>query len=127
MNSVKGETPLNLSDGRQFILVLDFDALIEAEAVYGKPLLQMMEDANAGFVGAIRAMLYGSLRRKHPKIALSDASAMLMTDGNAVQDAVEKAAVAAMPETEGKEPGNAPNRKARRATKTSGGSGAKRA
>lgn len=125
MNPIKGEVPLILSDGRAYTLVLDFDALIEAEGAYGKPLQKMMADASAGFIGAVRAMLFGALRRKHPMIALSDASGMFMSDSEAVTAALEQAALAAFPDAEDKELGKAPV--VARRGKPSGSSGAKRA
>ena len=75
MNPVKGEVPLKLSDGREFVLVLDFEALVEAESAYGKPLAQVMADAATGFVGATRALLYGALRAKHPAVTRPHSSA----------------------------------------------------
>ena len=117
---VKGEVPLSLNDGREFVLVLDFEALVEAESAYGKPLALMMNDAKAGFVGAVRAMLYGALRAHHPDITLREASALFIGHTDEVTAALEGAAEAAMPDASAE--GNAPSP---RRGKTSGGSGAK--
>lgn len=122
-NPVKGEVPLNLTDGRKLTLVLDFEALVEAEGAYGKPLPQMMGDASQGFVGAVRALLYGALRAKHPQITLRDASALFQTDAEAVSASLEQAASAAFP----KEQSGSAEGKAPQPGKTSGRSGAKRA
>ncbi len=122
-NPIRGETPLKLGDGREFTLVLDFEALVEAESAYGKPLAVLMSDAGAGFVGASRALLFGALRTKHPGVSLRDASAILQTDGDTVGTALTLAADAAFPDAgkaEGKEGKNPPGR-------ASGRSGAKRA
>lgn len=120
-NIVKGEVPLTLSDGRSFSLVLDFEALVQAEGAYGKPLSQTMADASAGFIGAVRALLYGALQANHPGISLREASAMFQTDGEAVTASLSAAGEASMPETaEGKEGANPPG-------KSSGRSGVKRA
>ena len=121
MNPVKGEVPLKLSDGREFVLVLDFEALVEAESAYGKPLAQVMADAATGFVGATRALLYGALRAKHPAVTLRDASALFLEHSDEVSAALEKAATAAIPDKASAE-GNVG--KPRRG-KTSGASGAK--
>lgn len=99
MNPIKGEVPLKLSDGREFTLVLDFEALVEAEAVYGKPLARVMADASAGFVGASRALLYGALKAKHPATTLRDASALFLGHAGAVSEALESAATAAFPDS----------------------------
>lgn len=120
-NPVVGQVALKLSDGREFTMILDMEALVEAESAYGKPLPRMMADAAAGFVGAVRAMLYGSLRAKHPRITLGEATAMFMSDSDAVTLALEQAGEAAFPAanaSEGKEAGNPPG-------KPSGRSGAK--
>lgn len=125
-NTIKGEVPLSLSDGRDFVLVLDFEALVEAEGVYGKPLAQVMADAAAGFVGATRALLYGALRAKHPTITPREASALFLEHSDEVSAALEKAGEAAIPGSrEGKDGKNPPAKSQR--GKTSGRSGAKRA
>lgn len=121
MNTLKGEALLTLEDGSSFTLVLDFDALIDAESVYGKPLSKLMADASAGFIGAVRALLLGALRRHHPDLTAADASGMLQTDFDAVGAAMQAATEAAFPSAEGKEPG-----KARQAGSSSGTSGAPR-
>lgn len=97
-NQIKGEVPLRLSDGREFVLVMDMEALVEAESSYGKPLPQMMADAATGFVGASRALLYGALRAKHGGIGLRDASAMFMSDPDTVADALSAAVEAGFPD-----------------------------
>jgi hypothetical protein len=123
-NIVKGQVPLTLSDGRSLTLVLDFDALVEAEGAYRKPLGALMADASAGFVGAVRALLYGALRSHHPEMSLRDAGDLFSTDADAIKDALAHAGDAAFPK-EGKEGPNPPVKTQR--GKTSGRSGAKRA
>lgn len=126
MNPLKGETPLAIGDGedaREFILVLDHEALIAAEAAYRKPMAQMMAEASLGFVGAARAMLFGALRANHPKVTLAECGQMMLEHGEAVSEALGAAAEAAFPKSakaEGREPGKAP------AGKSSGRNGAKR-
>jgi hypothetical protein len=118
-NPIKGEVPLKLSDGREFTLVLDMEALVEAEAAYGKPLAQVMADASAGFVGASRALLYGAMRAHHPSVTLREASALFMQHGEAVSETLTAAADAAMPASAEGNVGKPPR------GQTSGGSGAK--
>lgn len=128
MNPLRGEVPLTLADGRGFRLVLDFEALVQAEAAYGKPMPLMLADALDGFKGAERAILFGALRTWHPQITLRDASDMLSSDAEAVQSALDSASAAAFPAAaEDKEAGNAPaqSRARGRAGKASGRSGAK--
>lgn len=99
-NFVKGEIPLRLADGRTFTLVLDFEGLVEAEGAYRQPLDQLMLDANLGFVGAMRALLFGALRAKHPAITLRDASAMFQTSKDEVLAALTAAVAASFPDKE---------------------------
>ncbi len=106
-NPIRGETPLKLQDGREFTLVLDFEALVQAESAYGKPLAHLMADAAAEFIGASRALLFGALQARHPSITLRDASAMVIQNGDTVSEALTRAAEACFP-AEDKEAGNAP-------------------
>lgn len=122
MNPLKGEAPLKLGDGREFIFQLDFEALVEAEQAYGKPLPRLMADASQGYVGAVRALLLGGLRRHHPDFTADDATAIILTDFDAVATGMMAAVEAAFPKAEGKESGNAG-----RTGATSGRDGAKRA
>lgn len=124
MNPLKGEVPLNLGDGREFVLVLDMEALIEAEGVYGKPLGLLMADASAGFAGATRSLLYGALRAKQPSITTREAAAILMEHGEAVSEALTRATEAAMPSDASAE-GNGARPKPSPPGKRSGSSGAK--
>lgn len=121
LNAVKGEAPLVLSDGREFTVIMDFDAFVAAEGAYGKPLAQLTVDVASGFIGALRAMLYGTLQAKHPEIDLSTAGTFIASDAAAVEAAIELAATRAYPDAqEDKKPGKAPARRG----KTSGASGA---
>lgn len=125
MNPVLGEAALKLKDGRTLTLVLDFEALVAAETAYGKPLAQTLADANAGFVGATRSLLFGTLQAKHPEMSLREATSIFMSDGEAVSAALEAASIAAYP-AEDKESGKAPAARPRRG-KNSGSNGAKQA
>lgn len=120
-NPIRGEIPLKLSDGRSLVLVMDMEALVEAEAAYGKPMAGMMADAGAGFVGASRALLFGALRTKHPEVTLREASAIMASDGEAAAAALSAAVEAGFPNASAG--GN--EQVKRQATKTSGASGAK--
>ena len=123
-NAVKGETTLTLSDDRELTLVLDMEALVQAEGAYGKPLAGLMHDASEGFFGASRAMLWGALRRKHPGVSLAECSTIFAENMESVGAALEKAADLAFPnKTEGK----SGNVKSRQRGKSNGGNGAKRA
>lgn len=123
MNPVKGETALLLKDGTELVLVLDFEALIQAEAAAGKPLARLLAEAKAGFFGAYRCLLFGALRRHHADITMQDAAEIFMQNGDAATEALGRATELAFP-AEDKEDKNPPARP--RAGKISGDSGAKR-
>lgn len=125
-NPIRGETTLALPDGRSFTLVMDMEALIEGEQAYGKPLARLLADANDGFVGALRAMVFGSMRAHHPAATMADATAILLADQAAVAAALTRAVEIAFPDAtkasgEGKEPGKVRSP----AGKTSGANGAR--
>lgn len=122
-NPVKGEVTLRLSSGREFVLVLDHEALIEAETLYRKPLANLMADAMLGFVGACRSLLYGALRAHHPEVTAREAAEIFLGEMEAVSAALAEAAETAFPNgAEGRQEANPPP--ARRG-KISGSSGAK--
>ncbi|WP_375290409.1 hypothetical protein [Qipengyuania sp.] len=122
MNILKGEVPLSLPDKRCFTLTLNHEALISAEAAYGKPLNLLMQDMAMGFVGAVRALLWAALQSRHPEIDRTVAAEILFEHGEEVQAALNAAAEAAAPAEPRSTEGNEPSRQA---GKTSGGSGAR--
>jgi hypothetical protein len=122
-NPLKGEVKLALDDGRQFTLVLDFEALIAAEGFAKKPLPMLMAEAQAGFVGAVRALFWGALQRHHDDLTVAEVTAIMTSNLDRITQAIGEAGDAAMPDAA--EGDNAGNRKARRAGKASGSSGAK--
>ncbi|KPH66901.1 hypothetical protein [Novosphingobium sp. ST904] len=124
-NLLKGEVPLILSDKREFTLVFDMDALIEAEGVYRKPMHVMAADASAGFMGATRAMLFGALQAHHPGVSLKDVSEMLKGDTLAITEALTKALDQSMPPP-AKASAGGKAAVAPRPGRTSGANGAKR-
>lgn len=122
-NPVKGETPLVLSDGRAFTLVLDMEALVSVEDATGKPLSQIMSEAGRGFMTAQAAIAVAAFSRHHPDVTRGDVLEMLFSeDQSAVADALGKATEAAFPKANAE--GNVPAK--RQGGKNSGRNGAKR-
>ncbi len=120
-NPVRGEVPLKLSDGREFVLVADMEAMVTAESLYGKPVEQVFADAVRGFTGATRAIFYGMLQAHHPEVTPREALDILTADKAAVTKSLEAAASASKPKESagGKEGANPPGT-------SSGSNGAKR-
>lgn len=128
-NPLKGEARLQLNDGRSLALVLDFDGLIAAEQAYGKPLARLMAEAGEGFMGALRAILWGALQRHHADMTMAEVGEIMLGSQQSVMAAVESAIDASMPASgsaSGSEGDNAGNAGNRPAGKRSGRSGAKR-
>lgn len=146
MNPVKGETPLRLSDGRQFKLVLDQAALMEAAYAYtGKPKVQKLladlvpeRDENGELVldedgdpikdtiPATRALLFGAMQAFHPEVTLRDAMNMIVEETEPVGAALHEAMTLNFPDMTGaedREDKNPPPTRPR--SKRSGRSGAK--
>jgi hypothetical protein len=146
INRARGEVPLQLKDGRRFVLVLDHEALLQAAIAYtGKTKLRKLladirplldeaghlvldEDGDPvrDTVPATRCLLYGALLARQPEASLRDATALLMDGEEAVGDALAQAIELAFPDAkpEGETAGNAP--RPIRKSSSSGRNGAKR-
>lgn len=108
-NPMKGETPLKLSDGREFTLVSGFRAFVIAERTYGAPIEKIQADAQAGFFSAGATIFHAMLAVKHPEITIDEAGEILFAESAAVMTAVADAAANGAPtaKAEGKKSGNA--------------------
>ncbi|HVJ69928.1 MAG TPA: hypothetical protein VM531_00215 [Sphingomicrobium sp.] len=94
-NRVFGEARLPLSDGRELTLRFDFNALCEAEEAAGKGTREMMAEMSgkngSPRLKTARGMLYGALRHHHEDITVDDAGELLLTDGEAISEAMGEA------------------------------------
>jgi hypothetical protein len=92
-NPIFGEARLPLADGRELTLRFDFAALAEAEDAADKGTEEMIREMSKGGarLKTARAMLFGALRHHHPEVSLSDAGDLLLTDSNAVSEAMGRA------------------------------------
>ena len=122
VNKIKGETPLVLSDGREFTLILDMEAMLSVEETTGKPLPKVMAQAGEGFMTATAAIALAAFARHHPDMKRSDVLDIMQSDSEALTESLGRAADAAFPKAEA---GNGKASKPQRG-KTSGRSGAKR-
>lgn len=111
-----GNTRLTGPDGEELILLYDHAARLAAEDAADKPFGDLISGAFAGRLGYLGALLYGGLRRNHPRLTLDQAHALI---GTAVmeglllglQEGMVKAITASMPkvsESEGANPPKAP-------------------
>lgn len=127
-NILKGEVDLPLADKRTLTLVFDMDALIEAESAFGQPMKVVVAQAEAGFMGAVRALLYGALRARHPEITMAETSAILVANTEEITLALTRALDEAMPDpaSTASAGGKAAAPVKPRRGATSGGSGARR-
>lgn len=100
-NAFKGEVRLS-HDGRDYTMVLDFNALCDFEDQTGKNALETLTGLEAGKVSArdLRALAWAGLKQRQPDIDLQTAGQIL----GANPDAIARAGAAMAPEAE---PGNA--------------------
>jgi hypothetical protein len=82
---------VKLKDGRELSLDFGLEAIIAAESAYGQPAAKLMFDASEGFIGAMRALIYGALRGKHADITLSEAGEIWRSDKAAIEKALAEA------------------------------------
>lgn len=108
-NKLKGEVALTLTDGRCLTLVMDMEALIQAEDAADLPMDQLLSKARRGFIGAQRALLFGALRTHHKQMTMADAADILSSDGAIAFGALADAMLAAFGPAEGKEDANPPS------------------
>ncbi len=115
-NAMKGEASLTLSDGTDLTLTYDFNALCEVEDAANRSISDVLLEISKGAprLSTARALIFGGLRARHPDIDLNQVGPMIMSDGQALTEAMQKALTAAFPTTEGKKPANPP--KTRRGT-----------
>lgn len=101
-NAFKGEVGLTY-DGQCYTVVLDFNALCDFEGETGKNALTALDGIETGEVSAsdLRALMWAGLRQRHPDMTLQLAGSILSSDVGAIQ----RAAAAATPETDGAAPG----------------------
>lgn len=115
-NPMKGEASAVLGDGTSLTLVYDFNALCEVEEAAGKSISEVLAEISKGSprLSTARALVFGGLRARHPEMTLEEVGPLIMSDGQALTEAMQKALLAAFPNAEGKKAGNAP--KPRRGT-----------
>ena len=122
-NRLKGEVALDLSDGRSFVLVADFEMRVAVEDMADRPFPEVAQRAARGFQGAVRALFWGMLQRHHAELSMGDVTTLLEEDGEEIAAAMTRAVEAA--ESDASDSAPAGNGGGRRGGKSSGGSGAK--
>lgn len=132
-NPIKGELEFAVED-ETYTIVLDANALCEAEAITGLSTPDLINQAGRKFVNAQRALLWGGLRRHHDGLSLADAGDIIAHLGLAgVDDVLGRAIQLAWPEPGSEKEGQEenpqpPTRKSAGGTgsrSTKGGSNAK--
>lgn len=85
-------------EGKEYTLVLDFNAMCEFEAATGKNAFETIQAFETGAVSAsdLRALMWSTLVADQPEITLREAGALL----SAAPDAIQKALAAAAPDAE---------------------------
>lgn len=101
-NKAKGEVELKVGEA-YYTLVYDLNALCEIEEAlsrgpYVVTFQQAMARAESGQLTAIRAVLWGGMRRKHPAMTIEKIGTLLGDLGDQAKDVIERAFRAAMPD-----------------------------
>lgn len=79
-NPMKGETEVELADGRKLKLVFNANAWIAAEDELGKSTPEIIAELQSGKASlkTQRAVMYGGLRKYHPEVGLEEAGDILL-------------------------------------------------
>lgn len=106
-NREKGEASLKLPTGETLTLVMDNNALCDAEEASDKGADELIGLATRR-LSAARTLLWASLRRHHPEKTLADCGTMFDLDREATATALRDALQSAFGQPEEEEAGNAP-------------------
>lgn len=89
-----------LGDGRTVTLVVDFEALAQAEDAADLPVGDILQSLTSRpRMKVLRAVVFGALHEKHPEIGLAEVGDLLLSSDAAVlTDALGKAVSGAFPQ-----------------------------
>jgi hypothetical protein len=95
-NIARGEASFTTSAGQTLTLVVDFNALAEAEYAVDMGANDILAGLSKGRIKAMRGITLGALARQHPGMSMEDVDTLLMGEdagplGNALMKAVEGA------------------------------------
>jgi hypothetical protein len=117
-NLQRGEASFTTSAGQTLTLVVDFNALAEAEYAVDMGANEILAGLGKGRIKAMRAITLGALSRRHPELGMDDVDLLLQgDDGAPLAEALMKAVTAAFPQAEAAAEANP--RKAQGSTGTS--------
>lgn len=77
-NKLKGEVSLTGPAGEAFTLVFDWEALVLVEDSRDKSFADVVEELDAGRLGALGALLWAAMRRHQPKTTLGQAGVLAL-------------------------------------------------
>ncbi len=108
-----GTSLLEGPDGEELILLFDHAARLTSEDAADAPFSKLNDQGFEGRLGYLGALLYGGLRRHHPKLTLAEAHGLVETAANlnlllALQEGMIKALTASMPAIRGDDEENPP-------------------
>lgn len=104
-NRFKGEVAVQ-HEGREYVLVLDFNTLADFEDKTGRDPLSWLDGVGKGSVklSDMRAMVWAAMTQQEPDATIRDAGALL----SEYPDVLTRLVQAAAPEAQGAQEGNAP-------------------
>lgn len=97
-NPIKGEVSLKGPNGETFVLVFGFESLVLVEDKRGKAFGDVVEELDAGRLGALGALFWAGLRKHHPQISFEEAGQIaLAIDSEELQAKIVEAITLAFP------------------------------
>lgn len=91
---IRGEATATLKDGRTFTLAMGFRALALASASSGIPAAQIfavLQKDDGRQMMALLALIEGSLKKYHRDIGPDEVDELMLTDSEALSDAISQA------------------------------------
>ncbi len=82
-NMGKGEASFTTSDGQKLTLVVDFNALAEAEHAVNMGANDILAGLSKGRIKAMQGITLGALAARHPGMRLDDVNTLLQHDDDA--------------------------------------------
>ena len=101
---IRGEATATLKDGRTLTLAMGFRALALASASSGIPsaeIFAVLQKDDGRQMMALLALIEGSLKKYHRDIGPDEVDELMLTDSQALSDAISQAMTGAFSEDDG--------------------------
>jgi hypothetical protein len=106
---IRGEATATLKDGRTLTLAMNMRALADAAALSGIPsseIFSVLQKDDGRQLKAVLGLIEGSLKKYHREIGPDEIDELMMTDSDALTDALFKGVAGAFNDTDEADEGN---------------------